>query len=243
MAAVIMATAVTVQAQRRTPPGPDDTPVFRADVVIDEQVVDEQGAVLETRPQTRYRMTVRRSGRRLRTEIVYPPARLLTTGPLVDPRGGYRLVFDGDMANGRIYDATGALVFGPADEAAPAADAGGAAAPGLVVEDRDLMTRKRDLVQRFGPALERVTGRDRYLASEGNRLTETLVEPTTNLPVEVNILSDGALEQRTALAYARMPGGRWYVARTRSEVALPGDHGRRFVSTRTHTNVAAQEVR
>ena len=109
MAAVIMATAVTVQAQRRTPPGPDDTPVFRADVVIDEQVVDEQGAVLETRPQTRYRMTVRRSGRRLRTEIVYPPARLLTTGPLVDPRGGYRLVFDGDMANGRIYDATGAV--------------------------------------------------------------------------------------------------------------------------------------
>lgn len=239
--ALIMSAAVTAQAQRATPPGPDDTPVFQADVVIDEQVVDERGAVLDTRPQTRYRMTVQRGHRGLRTEIVYPPARLFTKGPLDDPRGGYRIVLDGEMANGRIYDATGALVFGLPEDVAPTADPG-EAEPGLVVADRDLATRKHQLVQKFGPALERIAGRDRYLAHEGDRLIETLVEPTTHLPVEVNILRDGALEQRTALAYARMPGGRWYVARTRSELALPGD-GRRFVSTRTHLNVVAPEAR
>jgi hypothetical protein len=242
MAALVMAGAVTTHAQQRALPGNHDTPVYSADVVIDEQVVNEQGTVVETRPQTAYRMTVRRGARGLRTEIVYPQARLFPKGPLVDPRSGYRIEVGNDLSQGRIYDASGALVFGPADDTA-AADPGGPANTGLVLADRDVRTRKRELVRKFGQALERVRGRDRYLASEGDVVAETLVEPTTNLPVEVNVARDGALAERTAISYARMPGGRWYVARTRSEVALPGDGGRRFVSTRTHTNVVSREAR
>jgi len=198
--------------------------------------------VVETRPQTKYRMTVRRGARGLRTEIVYPQARLFPKGPLVDPRSGYRIEVGSHLSQGRIHDAAGALVFGLADDAA-AADSGGPTSTGLVLADRDVNARKRDLLRTFGQALERVQGRDRYIASEGDLLTETLVEPTTNLPVEVNVARDGALAERTAISYGRMPGGRWYVARTRSEVALPGDSGRRVVSTRTHTNVVSREAR
>lgn len=241
LAAMVMASAGTARAQQRALPEQLDTPVFSADVVIDEHVVDEQGTVVDTRPQTKYRMTVRRGARGLRTEIVYPQARLFPKGPLVDPRSGYRIEVGSDLSQGRIYDASGALVFGPADDAA-AADSR-PTSTGLVLADRDAKARKRDLVRTFGQAIERVRGRDRYIASEGDLLTETLVEPTTNLPVEVNVARDGALAERTAISYGRMPGGRWYVARTRSEVALPGDTGRRFVSTRTHTNVVSQEAR
>ena len=243
LAALVMASAAVARAEQRVLPGGTDTPVFSADVVIDEQVVDEQGTVLETRPATTYRMTVRRGARGLRTEIVYPQARLFPKGPLVDPRGGYRIEVGSSLADGRIYDASGTLVFGHADDTAAAVDPAAPATTGLVLADRDVRTRRRELVREFGQALERIKGRDRYITSEGNLLTETLVEPATNLPVEVNVARDGALAERTAISYGRMPGGRWYVARTRSEVALPGEGGRRIVTTRTHTNVVSQEGR
>lgn len=242
VAALVMTTAVATQAQQRAGQAADDTAVFSADVAIDEQVVDERGYVVETRPPTTYRLTVRRGARGLRSEIEYAPTKLFAKGPLADPRSGYRMEFDGDMTQGRIYDAAGSLVFGlPDGAAAPSADA--TDTTGLVLVDRDSRTRKHDLVRRFGAALERIGGRDRYLTSEGEVLTETLVEPATMLPVEVNVARGGALEQRTSIAYAPMPGGRWYVARTRSELALPDQAGRRFVSTRTHTNVVAREAR
>ena len=243
LVAMVMASAAATRAEQRVLPGGTDTPVFSADVVIDEQVVDAQGTVVETRPTTTYRMTVRRGARGLRTEFVYPQARLFPKGPLVDPRAGYRIEVGSSLAEGRIYDASGALVFGPPDDAAEAADPATPATTGLVHADRDVRTRKRELVRTFGQALERLKGRDRYVASEGEMFTETLVEPATNLPVEVNVARNGALAERTAISYGRMPGGRWYVARTRSELALPGEGGRRFVTTRTHTNVVSQEGR
>lgn len=243
MAAGMVLAAAGVEAQPRDPHPAEATPVFSADVVIDDQVIDEQGAVVETRPQTKYRMTVRRGARGLRTEIEYPPARLFPKGPLVDPRSGQRLVFERDLATGRIYDATGARLLGPPDDAPGPGAPETPQATGLVLADRDASARRRALVQSFGPARERLGGRDRYLATEGDLLTETLVDATTQLPVEVNVARDGALEQHTAIAYGRMPGGRWYVARMRSEQNLPGSTGRRFVSIRTHTNVESQEGR
>jgi hypothetical protein len=243
MAAMVMASVVAARAEQRASADNGERSVFSADVVIEEQVVDEHGTVVEARPQTAYRMTVRRGVRGLRTEIVYPQARLFPKGPLVDPRSGYRVEVGSDLSQGRIYDAAGAIVFGSADGAATTAAPDGPTSTGLVLADRDVKARKRDLERTFGQALERIDGRDRYLSSDGDLLTETLVEPATNLPVEVNVVRDGALTERTAISYGRMPGGRWYVARTRSERALPGEGGRRAVSTRTHTNVVSQEAR
>lgn len=244
VAAAAMAWASVVgSVAAQTPGGGSGRPVFSADVVVDEQVVDGEGTVVETRPSTAYRMTITRGARGLRTEIVYPTARLYPKGPLVDPRSGYRLEFGSRLGDGRVYDAAGALVLGPPDEPDGSVEAPHGATTGLVLSDRDVTARKRELVRKFGQPLGRLSGRDRYLATVDNLLTETLVEPATNLPVEVNVARDGALAERTAIAYARMPGGRWYVARTRSELALPGASGRRFVSIRTHTNVESQEAR
>lgn len=220
------------------------TPVYSADVEIEDSIVDEHGAVVEVRPTTRYRMAVRRTTVGLQTEIVYPEARLFPKGPLTDPRGGLRIVSVGDLTNARIFDAHGRLLLGPPDPAAGAGAGSGAAQDsGLVLSDRGARDRRREFVRRFGPSVGRLGGRDRYLASDGDDLTETLVEPSTMLPVEINVARGGTLAHRTSMAYGRMPGGRWYMATMHSEAALPGDAGRRFVSKRTYLNVVSQEAR
>lgn len=216
--------------------------VFSADVVVDDTIVDERGTVVETRPQTRYRMRVRRVGAGLETELVHPPARLFKRGPLMDPRGGYRYVFDDGFTNPRIYDSSGTLVS-PRDPAQVAEPAATTLRPAFTLADRDRRARRDDLVRRFGAAVGTVSGRDRYLSQDGDETTETLVEPATMLPVEINVVRNGALALRTGVAYGRLPGGRWYVATTRSEQPAPGPAGRRFVSTSTYLNVVAPEVR
>jgi hypothetical protein len=216
--------------------------VFSADVVIDDAIVDGRGTVVEARPQTRYRMTVRRVGDGLETELVHPPARLFERGPLMDPRGGYRYVSDQGFANPRIYDPSGALVR-PADPAQVAGPAATTPRPVFTLADQDRQSRLDDLVRRFGATVGTVAGRDRYLSQEGDETIETLVEPSTVLPVEINVVRNGALAYRTGVAYARLPGGRWYVATTRSEQPAPGPAGQRFVSTSTYLNVVAPEVR
>ncbi len=216
-------------------------PVFSADVVVDDSIVDERGVVVEARPPTRYRMSVRRVGQGLETEIVHPPARLFPRGPLMDPRGGYRYVFDHGFTNPRIYDPSGALVSPP--HTAQVTASAPAARPVFTLADRDRRARRDELVRRYGTAVGTVAGRERYLAQDGDDTTETLVEPATMLPVEVNVVRHGALAQRTGVAYGRLPGGRWYVATTRSEQPAPGAAGRRFVSTSTYLNVVAPEVR
>lgn len=234
--AACMAWAQAVAAQ----PAPVTTgdEVFSADVVIEDSVVDARGAVLETRPVTRYHMTRRQVAGGIETEITYPTAKLYAKGPLVDPRSGMRMVFDVSGST-RIYDAKGALVH--TIEVPPSAgDDPGAT---VVFADRDVRRRRDTLQRRMGRASGRLGRHDRYVATEGEATTETLVEPGTMLPTEVNVVRGGVLAERSELAYARMPGGRWYLARQRSEHALTDGSGRRFVSTRTHVNVSGSEGR
>ena len=236
----VAASWVAATASARDTAAPD----YSADVVIDDSVVDARGVLVETRPQTRYRLSLRRTARGWRTEIAYPAARLFAKGPLADPRSGQRIVIDGDLASGKVYDASGRLIVGAGTETTSgASDAPVDRDAGLVMSDRGIKERRADFVKRFGPSLGRVAGRDRFLASEGDLVTETLVDPSSMLPVEINVVRGGALEHRMSVAYGRMPGGRWYVARTRSEVALPDGRGRRFVSERTHLNVVSAEGR
>lgn len=239
MAALV--TALTATAQVATA---QTAPLYSAEVEIEESIVDERGTVVEARPKTRYRMAMRRTARGIQTEIVYPEARLYPKGPLRDPRSGIRIVTDGNLATARVYDAQNRLLVGPPDvDAEPAAVGDRVQASGLVLSDRDARGRRSDFVRRFGPALGRLGGRNRYLGSDGDDVTETLVEPSTMLPVEINVARGGALAHRTSIAYGRMPGGRWHIATMRSEAALPDDTGRRFVSHRSFLNVVSQEAR
>ena len=235
--AACMAWAQAASAQP-APVTNGDREVFSADVVIEDSIVDAQGAVVETRPSTRFHLTRRQVDGGIETEITYPTTKRYAKGPLVDPRSGMRMVY-GASGTARIYDARGTLLH--TIEMPPPPDADPEVA--VVFADRDQRRRRDALQQRMGRASGRLGRHDRYVTSEGEATTETLVEPGTMLPAEVNVMRNGALAERSQLAYARMPGGRWYLARQRSESAMPDGSGRRFVSTRTHLNVSGSEGR
>lgn len=240
LVAAWLAGAPGAQAQAVSPGAPADpgVEIYRADVTVEDTIVNEDGEVVETRPATRFRLTRRRVPAGIETEIAYPEAKLHARGPLTDPRGGSRYVFT-PGAPSRIYDASGALVAS-LDDARDDADADDRR---VVFADRDRRTREARLRTRLGRPAGRQGTRDRYVAGDGDLVTETLVEPSSMLPVEINVVRGGTLEHRTWHAYGRMPGGRWYLATTRSESALADGSGRRLVSTRTHTNVAGTEGR
>lgn len=222
----------------------DSGSIFSADVTVETSVVDPGGVVVEQRPQTRYRLTVRRVNGVRQTEIAYAPGKLFPRGPLVDPRGGYRLVFDDGSEGPRIYDPTGALVAGAESPAAAAPEQVSArASTSFVFEDSAQGTRRQDLRRRFGRTVGKVAGRDRYVEQLEASTTETLVEPSSQLPVEINVVKQGTLEQRTTFSYGRMPRGRWYMATERDEALMPGTNGRRLVTQKTFTNVLGGEDR
>jgi hypothetical protein len=209
--------------------------------VVEEAIVDPRGAVVEARPSTRYRVVRRRVDGGIETETTFAAGRLFAKGPLADPRGGMRIVRGPGAAGTRLYDASGTLRATIGDDAAAAP--GGGPDAGAVFADRDLSRRRAALVRAHGEPNGRVGGRLRYVQTDRDIETETLVEPDTMLPAEVNVVKSGALASRTTFGYARMPGGRWYLASARSETALTDGSGRRFVSTRTQLNVAGTEGR
>lgn len=217
------------------------SPLFSAEVVVDESIVDARGAVVEARPTTRYRVVRRAVEGGVETETIFGTARLFPKGPLVDPRAGMRIVRGPGAAGTRLYDGSGTLVA-TLDDSAAAAVSGGADA-GAVFADRDRPARAVTLAGRHGQARGKVGRRLRYLLTDRDTETETLVEPDTLLPAEVNVVTGGVLALRTTFGYARMPGGRWYLASARSETALTDGSGRRFVSTRTQINVTGTEGR
>jgi hypothetical protein len=219
---------------------PAVSPLFSAEVVVEESIVDARGTVVEVRPATRYRLVRRATESGIETEMTFAAGRLFDKGPLVDPRGGMRIVRGPGPAGTRVYDASGALVA-TLDDSATAVSGGRDA--GMVFADRDVPVRAAAMSRQHGQARGRVGRRLRYVLAERDAETETLVEPDTMLPAEVNVVKDGALALRTTFGYARMPGGRWYLATARSETALTDGSGRRFVSTRTQVNVTGTEAR
>lgn len=220
---------------------PAVSPMYSAEVVVEESIVDARGAVLEARPTTRYRVVRRQVDGGVETEMTFVAGRMFDKGPLRDPRGGMRIVRSPGSAGTQVYDESGVLVASLDDTAAAAV--AGERETGVVFADRDVSRRAAALARRHGQARGRVGRRLRYVLADRDGDTETLVEPDTMLPAEINVMKGGALALRTTFGYARMPGGRWYLASARSETALTDGSGRRFVSKRTQINVTGTEGR
>lgn len=66
--------------------------------------------------------------------------------------------------------------------------------------------RRRRLVQQYGTP-SKYQALDRYLRVDGRLIRELLVEPTSALPVEINVLSDGVLQSHTTFEYSTASDG------------------------------------
>ena len=67
-------------------------------------------------------------------------------------------------------------------------------------------SRRLALQRRFGKAVGRLRGLDRYLESTPDRTTEVLADPDWAVPVEINVVRGGQLQSRARFSYDAGPG-------------------------------------
>ena len=67
--------------------------------------------------------------------------------------------------------------------------------------------RRLALQRRFGKAVGRLRGLDRYLESAPDHTTEVLADPDWTVPVEINVVRGGQLQSRARFSYDAGPGG------------------------------------
>jgi hypothetical protein len=72
---------------------------------------------------------------------------------------------------------------------------------GIFLDSTDRDRRRLDLQRKFGNAVGRVRGLDRFVLREDDATREVLVAPTTALPAEINTARRGALASRVQLEY------------------------------------------
>jgi hypothetical protein len=214
----------------------------------------------------------RRSGARWRTSLTLrsdAPARILALNgahDLPNPFAIARMEFDDDGAAPRMFDRQGHPVPvpgraarrffdrpdrsqapSPADQLLARLPSAirptGGAFEGLVVDRADRDRRARHLETRFGRAVGRVRGLDRYVAPAGEALEEVLVDPETALPAEVNVARGGQLVRRSTFAYAEAAGRRLVRRQALAEQLLPGDRGDRLQSTIALSDVVIDDGR
>jgi hypothetical protein len=89
--------------------------------------------------------------------------------------------------------------------------------------------RRAALVRAMGHPHGLERGLDRFLANADGETTEVLSDPAWGVPVEINVVRDGALVSHTSFGYAEDPGAGRIRRRMRSEHLLSPESGDRSV--------------
>ncbi len=164
-----------------------------------------------------------------RPDIVAPTGAMQSIPPVVT-----RIEDDGDGSEPRFYDAQGRLlrlptrndrqkmgasesVFASTDALASssAGAAKGQAASGrgtdwveaLMPSLEGKSARRAALQKRFGKAVGKVRGLDRYLQTVDEQTTEVLADDEWGVPVEINTVRGGVLESHATFEYEAGPKG------------------------------------
>jgi hypothetical protein len=89
--------------------------------------------------------------------------------------------------------------------------------------------RRTALTRRFGAPSGLERGLERFVDTSDGQTTEILSDPGWAVPVEINVVRDGALVSHTTFAYVEDPGAGLVRRRMRSEHALSAESGERTV--------------
>jgi hypothetical protein len=103
-------------------------------------------------------------------------------------------------------------------------------ASGLVLMDSDRAGRRAGLESRFGKAVGKVRGLDRFVGHEGDAVHEVLVRTDADLPVEVSVGHKGQLVSRAEFTYEERPGLGFLRRRMRAEQLIPRGDGARALT-------------
>ncbi len=101
--------------------------------------------------------------------------------------------------------------------------------------------RAAALVREFGRAAGRYEGRDCFVRTDGEVMREVLVDPSSAIPVEMNVVRGGALVTHTTFSYAAGTEGSFVRRAVHVEAALPGAEQERRVTDISFTNVRFEQ--
>jgi hypothetical protein len=101
---------------------------------------------------------------------------------------------------------------------------------GLTAEAGGRDNRRQQLEQRYGRPTGRVGRLDRFASAAGGTTEEVLVDPDAELPVEVNIVEDGALMSRVQVSYESNSTVGFVRRHVRSEQVADRASGMRMVT-------------
>lgn len=90
-------------------------------------------------------------------------------------------------------------------------------------------SRRAAFTRDMGSPQGAVRGLERFLQNRDGITTEVLSDPTWSVPVEINVLRDGALVSHSVLSYDEDPGAGLVRRRIRSEQLLSPESGDRAV--------------
>jgi hypothetical protein len=175
--------------------------------------------------------------------------------PIDNPFEVARIEMDRDGDVPRIYDRRGVRIASPsakqrsemagrfpkdlselarlysADQGNPSPGNGPAGgrewARGLVVTEDASAQRRAALQQKHGRSTQRVRGLDQFVSRSADRFEEILVHPQLGVPMEINLLTNGALTRRTLFKYDESSNGVALLRSVRYESAVDGSGARR----------------
>jgi hypothetical protein len=110
----------------------------------------------------------------------------------------------------------------------------------LVFKRADSSSRRQELERSHGRPAGRVGRLTRYVQTRGDGSEELLVDPVTALPVEVNLVKQGALDAHTTIEYETTPTGQLVRRRLHAERLLEGGAGRRSLLSVDFSNVVVE---
>ena len=142
----------------------------------------------------------------------------------------------GDAAVRPVRQALARATGRPASAAAEAFD-------GLVLPRGGAPSRRAALQRSLGPVQGRVKGLDRFVGRQGGRTRETLVDPVTQLPREVNDVEAGRLVAHRTFQYDALAGEVLVRRGWRTEVTVADGSDDRLITDVAFTNLRFERRR
>ncbi len=212
------------------------------EISITHTVVDSDGNLAFPAPvPTVFQVARTRWSAGWQTVVTYRKHPGTPTRASAHPLDGARVEFDEDSGATRVYDSTGELNTLLSNDSAaglPLTQGPRQWLEGLIATEKGRFTRSRDLSEKYGKPVGRVSGLDRFVTHRDGIVEEVLADPRSALLREINTVRDGMLESHIVFDYERRADGAWIRRSMRAEQVVPGDAGHRTRTTVEFANLS-----
>ncbi|MGE0461762.1 MAG: hypothetical protein AB7Q16_10375 [Vicinamibacterales bacterium] len=192
-------------------------PAVAVDVTVTHLVVQPDGSQSPAAPPTKFTLERRHTSSGWTTVMVYRPA---PAGAIPSPLDGARIEYADGARGVTVYDRDGRLnprLSIEGEGGLPVLDGARSWMDALLLDPQRSSARLRALRQQYGAPTGRVRGLHRFVARDGDRVSEVLADPRSGVVMETCVTRDGEVRERTRFEYAARPDGSLFRHTIRNE--------------------------